>query len=322
MVPPLQATPFPLREASPLSPAPGAGSAPIGGSPGCPAPPLPPHLCAPPPTCRVSLVDRPAVHLQGGVAATSSEAHHVVFAVAHDGVGLVDGNVVRAHVKDHPDGALVLGTGRQRSGVGRERPFTPARTPPVTTTGPALLRLTALQHTSPSPVLGPFTGPRGSACPLPHMRVREQLRFREVGEATVGCRAWTWSTSTDHTRFLLLASVKMFTNVYGAPTPCKGHCACRPQTGMIKSKPGPVGTPRVDSLRHDQQAGPQKPAWCLRRVWPPLTHTHRQAPASPPLNAQHWASPWGLVSRASAGISPCGSGLSVGAAPLQSRGQR
>ena len=151
----------------------------------------------------------------------------------------------------------------------------------MTTTGPALLRLTALQHTSPSPVLGPFTCPRGSACPLPHMRVREQLRFREVGEATVGCRAWTWSTSTDHTRFLLLASVKMFTNVYGAPTPCKGHCACRPQTGMIKSKPGPVGTPRVDSLRHDQQAGPQKPAWCLRRVWPP-THTHTPPSSSLP----------------------------------------
>ena len=180
----------------------------------------------------------------------------------------------------------------------------------MTTTGPPLLHLTALQHTSPSPVLGPFTCPRGSACPLPHMRVREQLRFREVGEATVGCRAWTWSTSTDHTRFLLLASVKMFTNVYGAPTPCKGHCACRPQTGMIKSKPGPVGTPRVDSLRHDQQGGPQKSA-------PPSSSL-----PSPPLNAQHWASPWGLVSRASAGISPCGSGLSVGAAPRQSRGQR
>lgn len=168
MVPPLQATPFPQREASPLSPAPGAGISPIGGSPGRPAPPLPPHLCAPPPTCRVSLVDRPAVHLQGGVAATSSEAHHVVFAVAHDSVGLVNSNVVRAHVKDHPDGALVLGTGRQRSGVGRERPFTPARTPPVTTTGPPLLHLTASQHTSPSHVFtGPFHLPKEVGLPPP-----------------------------------------------------------------------------------------------------------------------------------------------------------
>ena len=85
-------------------------------------------------------------------------------------------------------------------------------------------------------LLDPFTCPRRLAWPLPHTLVREQPRLREVAEATVGCRAWTWSTSTDHTRLLLLGSVKMFTNVYGAPTPHKGHWACRPQTGMIKSK--------------------------------------------------------------------------------------
>ena len=67
--------------------------------------------------------------------------------------------------------------------------------------------------------------------PPPHMRVREQLRFREVGEA-VGCRAWTWSTSTDHTRFLLLASVDaLLTGHRDAVDPraefIKGHLADR-----------------------------------------------------------------------------------------------
>lgn len=162
----------------------------------------------------------------------------------------------------------------------------------MTTTGPPLLHLTALQHTSPSHVFtGPFHLPKEVGLPPPHMQVREQLRFREVGEATVRCRAWTWSTSTDHTHLLLLGSVKMFTNVYGAPTPCKGHWACRPQTGMIKSKLGPVGTPRVEaSLRHDQQGGPQKSA-------PPSSSL-----PSPPLNAQHWANPGSFVSRASAHV--------------------
>lgn len=99
----------------------------------------------------------------------------------------------------------------------------------------------------------------------------------------MGCRAWTWSTSTDHTRFLLLASVKMFTNVYGAPTPCKGHCACRPQTGMIKSKPGPVGTQRVEaSLRHDQQGGSTEASLVPQEgLASPHTHTAKLQPPLP-----------------------------------------
>lgn len=35
----------------------------------------------------------------------------MIFAVTHDGVGLINGNVVRAHVKNHPNSALVLGDG-------------------------------------------------------------------------------------------------------------------------------------------------------------------------------------------------------------------
>lgn len=72
-----------------------------------------------PPTCWVPFVDWPAVHLQGGIATTSSKSHHVIFAVTHDGVGLINGNVVRAHIKNHPNSALVLGTGRERSAMGR-----------------------------------------------------------------------------------------------------------------------------------------------------------------------------------------------------------
>lgn len=36
----------------------------------------------------------------------------MIFAVTHDGIGLINGNVVRAHIKNHPNSALVLGTGR------------------------------------------------------------------------------------------------------------------------------------------------------------------------------------------------------------------
>lgn len=116
----------------------------------------------------------------------------MVFAVAHNGVGLVDGNVVRADVKDHPDGALVLGTGRQRSGVGRERPFTPARTPPVTTTGPALLHLTALQHTSPSRVFtGPFHLPKEAGLAPP------PYASEGATEAQRGCRSHCGVQSMD-----------------------------------------------------------------------------------------------------------------------------
>lgn len=71
------------------------------------------------PTCWVPFVDWPAVHLQGGIATTSSKSHHVIFAVTHDGVGLINGNVVGAHIKNHPNSALVLGTGRERSAMGR-----------------------------------------------------------------------------------------------------------------------------------------------------------------------------------------------------------
>ena len=53
-------------------------------------------------------VDGPVVHLQRGVASVPDEAHHVVLAVVDDDRGLVDGDVVRAHVEDDADLPLVL----------------------------------------------------------------------------------------------------------------------------------------------------------------------------------------------------------------------
>ena len=108
LAPPLQATPFPQQEASPLSPAPGTGSAPIGGSPVRPAPPLPPHLCAPPPTCRVSLVDRPAVHLQRGITTTSRETDYVVLPIVNDCIGLFNGDVICPNIKFNSNFSLML----------------------------------------------------------------------------------------------------------------------------------------------------------------------------------------------------------------------
>lgn len=62
----------------------------------------------PVPTCGVSLVDGPVVHLQCRVAAAPGEAHHVVLAVVHHGVALLDSDVIRAHVENNPNRALVL----------------------------------------------------------------------------------------------------------------------------------------------------------------------------------------------------------------------
>lgn len=78
------------------------------------------------PTCRVALVDGPVVHLERGVAPAAREAHHVVLAVAHRRVGLLDGDVVRAHVEDHPDRALVLGARDTSGGVGGQDTWVPS----------------------------------------------------------------------------------------------------------------------------------------------------------------------------------------------------
>lgn len=48
------------------------------------------------------------VHLEGGVAATACEADNVVLAVIYCDGGLVDGDVVRPHVEDDANFALVL----------------------------------------------------------------------------------------------------------------------------------------------------------------------------------------------------------------------
>lgn len=48
------------------------------------------------------------VHLEGGVAATACEAHHVVLAVIDHQGGLVDGDVIGAHVEDDADFSLIL----------------------------------------------------------------------------------------------------------------------------------------------------------------------------------------------------------------------
>ena len=57
---------------------------------------------------------------------------------------------------------------------------------------------------------------------------------------------------------------------------------------MTKSKPGPVGTQRVEaSLRHHQQRSPRKPGQCLRRVWAPHSSSRLQAQASPAPHTQH-----------------------------------
>lgn len=48
------------------------------------------------------------VHLEGGVAATACEADNVVLAVIYCDGGLVDGDVVRPHVENDANFALVL----------------------------------------------------------------------------------------------------------------------------------------------------------------------------------------------------------------------
>lgn len=79
------------------------------------------QLCLPVPTCGVSLIDRPVVHLQRCVATAPREAHHVVLAVVHHGVALLDGDVVRAHVENHPHRALVLQKVRETEKEREER---------------------------------------------------------------------------------------------------------------------------------------------------------------------------------------------------------
>lgn len=67
-------------------------------------------------TWRIALDDRMVVHLEGGVAATACEADNVVLAVVYCDGGLVDGDVVRPHVENNADLALVLQRERDQSG--------------------------------------------------------------------------------------------------------------------------------------------------------------------------------------------------------------
>lgn len=53
------------------------------------------------------------VHLEGGVAATACEADNVVLAVVYRDGGLVDSDVVRPHVENDADFALVLQGGER-----------------------------------------------------------------------------------------------------------------------------------------------------------------------------------------------------------------
>lgn len=48
------------------------------------------------------------VHLERGIAAAACEAYYVVLAIVYSDGGLVDSDVIRAHVEDDPYLSLIL----------------------------------------------------------------------------------------------------------------------------------------------------------------------------------------------------------------------
>lgn len=68
-------------------------------------------------TCRVSLIDWPAVHLQGGITPTTSKSHHMILSITHNGPWLFDSDIICAHIKNHPHCALVLEEGTKKRTV-------------------------------------------------------------------------------------------------------------------------------------------------------------------------------------------------------------
>lgn len=62
------------------------------------------------------LYDREVVQPEGGVAPAAGEADHVVLPVVDELGALLDVDVVRAHVEDHPDVAFVLQGGTEDTG--------------------------------------------------------------------------------------------------------------------------------------------------------------------------------------------------------------
>lgn len=71
-------------------------------------------------TCWEVLVDRPVVHLQGGVAPVPGESNQVVLAVVHRRGQLSDADVHRPDVEGHADLPLLLeGTQKKKPRVNR-----------------------------------------------------------------------------------------------------------------------------------------------------------------------------------------------------------
>lgn len=59
-------------------------------------------------TWGVALNHRMVVHLERGIAAAACEAYYVVLAIIYSDGGLVDSDVIRAHVEDDPYLSLIL----------------------------------------------------------------------------------------------------------------------------------------------------------------------------------------------------------------------
>ena len=56
----------------------------------------------------ISLNNRIAVHLDGGIASAACEAHYMVLAVIYNDSRLIDGDVICPHVEDDTNFSFIL----------------------------------------------------------------------------------------------------------------------------------------------------------------------------------------------------------------------